>query len=45
MDTMDTFIWIYNLPVEVMIFLFNLGFWYAVLYGTYKAFERLWDGR
>ena len=36
---MDTFVWVYNLPVEVMIFLFNFGFWFGFLYGTYKFFE------
>mgnify|MGYP001448514664 CR=1 FL=1 len=42
---MDTFIWIWNIPI----FLFKIGFnamiWFIVLYGTYKIFERLWDGR
>jgi len=42
---MDTFLWLWNIPM----FLFTLGFnftvWFILLYGTYKGIERLWDGR
>ncbi len=42
---MDTFIWIYNLPVQFLIFIFNFSFWFGVLWGLYKMIERIWDAR
>ena len=34
---MDTFIWLYNLPVEILIFIFNFSFWVGVVYGIYNT--------
>ena len=41
---MDTFIWIWNIPFFLFALGFNFAIWYVVLYGTYKLFERFWDG-
>lgn len=44
METLQQIDLIFNIPFWIFKFFFNLTIWYVFLFGTYKLFERFWDG-